>query len=107
MREVTLIRKKTFVASLGKVMVYIQSSQVYDLFLEGVRCKRVGLLKNGQLINFEIPDSETILFVVFDQLLPERFHSKYIIPSGKQNIILYTKPKLKPREGNPFVITDH
>ena len=101
-----LIRKKSFVASLMKVFVYVTSNLPGDMIIEGLNCRKVGELTNGKQATYEIPDEGAYLFVVFDRLLPEAFHCKKFIPPGSADVTLYTKPKLSPFLGNPFQIDE-
>jgi len=107
MRKLTLIRKKSFVASLMKVFIYVTSNLPGDKTLEGLNCRKVGELTNGKQETYEIPEEGIHLFVVFDRLLPDAFHCKKFIPPGKADVTLYTKPKLNPFLGNPFQIDEY
>jgi len=87
-----------------KAYIYIEVKENEDLVLQGFKCKKIGELKNNKQDTYEITEGSVHLFVVFDKRIPKKFHTKYLIPEGKDDITLYTKPKLNPLKGNPFEI---
>ncbi|MBN2540330.1 MAG: hypothetical protein JXB08_02275 [Bacilli bacterium] len=104
MRKLTLTRKRSFVASIMKIYIYIQTDEQPELVLQGVPLKLVTTMKNGETSEFEIPNEAVNLFVVFDKHIPNSFHTRTIINPGEAPVVLYTKPKLNPFRGNPFII---
>ena len=61
MRNLTIKRAKSVVACLAKVKVYIEDSFADDLEINGVRCRKLGDLKNGE--EKTIPADSVILSV--------------------------------------------
>lgn len=106
MRKVTLQRKKQFVAMAVKVRVCVKTEEEADIKLVDGNLKVVGVLKQGESIDIEIPEDATEIYVVYDKLLPQKFHAKYLIAAGTEDITLYTQARLNPFKGNPFVISD-
>ncbi len=104
MRKLTISRKKSFVASLMKVYIYIQTDQEPELVLKGVPLKLQTTLKNGESTEFEISNDAVNLFVVYDKFVPQSFHAQKVILPGDDPVVLMTKPKLNPFLGNPFEI---
>ncbi|BCR35741.1 hypothetical protein [Mariniplasma anaerobium] len=104
-RKVTLERKKSFVASIMKVYVYVQSGEPYDLKLDGVPLRLIDPpLKNGQSITFDVPTYDAYVYVVFDKHFPKKYNAKFLLKAGQESVKLYTKPRLNPFKGNPFSI---
>lgn len=42
MRNLTIERRKRFVASLAKMYVYLEDAEAGDIDINGVRCRKVG-----------------------------------------------------------------
>lgn len=104
-RKVTLKRKKSIVASIMKVYVYVQSVEANDLELDGINLKLIDSpLKNGKSISFDVSQDDCYIYVVFDKHFPKKFNTKYLLEAGKEDVELFTKPKLDPFRGNPFII---
>ena len=102
MRTLTILRQKTFVASLGKMRVYIEDHNAYDLALDGVPCRKLGTLKNGEQKSFEIPEQAARLFVIADNLSADYCSELYVLPEGSEDVFLTGKNKFNPTRGNPF-----
>lgn len=105
MRRLTINRKKKLIACAMKVYIYLETKQDEDIILDGILCKKIGSIKNGKSISFDIPNEKCIVFVCFDRFLPDRFKTGYIVNSGEKDVVLYTYPKYNPFMGNPFLIT--
>lgn len=104
-RKVTLERKRSFVASIMKIYVYIQSRESSDLKLDDIDLKLIDPpLKNGKSITFDAPTDEVYVYVVFDKHFPKKFNAKFLIEAGEEDVKLFTKPRLNPYKGNPFTI---
>jgi hypothetical protein len=48
MRKLTVKREKKYVASLSRVNLYLQDTSSVDTFINGVPCRHLGDLKNGE-----------------------------------------------------------
>ena len=104
-RKLTLERKKSFIASIMKVYVYVQSSEPCDLKLDDVPLKLIDPpLKNGKSMTIEVPTSDVYIYVVFDKHFPQKYHAKYLLSASEEDVTLFTKPRLNPFKGNPFSI---
>ena len=64
MRTVTIERKKSLVGALVPFTVYAEDHASSELIIHEVPCKKIGELKNGEQISFEIGDAETCIFAV-------------------------------------------
>ncbi len=88
-----------------KVYVYVQSEESSDLKLDDLNLKLIEpALKNGKSITFDISQDDCYIYIVFDKNFPKKFHTKYLLEAGNENVALFTKPKLDPFRGNPFII---
>jgi hypothetical protein len=51
-----------------------------------------------------VPSEDIFVYVVFDKMFPNKFHSKFYLQAGEEDVELYTYPKYNPFKGNPFGI---
>ena len=49
MRNLTIRRVKSFVASLAAMNVYIEDPMANDLVINGIPCRKLGWIKDGDL----------------------------------------------------------
>lgn len=102
MRELSITRRKTFVACLAKMKVYIEDASSGDTVINGVKCRKLGELRNGDKQVFEIGDEELKLFVIADMISKSFCNEFYRIPAGKKDISLSGKNRFNPASGNAF-----
>ena len=48
MRNLTIVRRKSFVACLAKMKVYIEDPASNELVINKIPCRKLGELKNGE-----------------------------------------------------------
>lgn len=101
MRNLTVKRKKRFVACLGKMKVYAEDISG-DMLISGVRCKKLGELKNGQEVTFQIDERAIKIFVIADKVTKEICYDCYQLPEGTEDVVLTGQNKYNPIIGNPF-----
>lgn len=106
MRKLTMTRKKRFLACAMKVYVYIETESNKDIILDGVPCRKMGYLKNGQMISFDIPSKRCSVFVCYSTIAPDKYKAGYVIHPSDSDVVLYTKATFDPLKGNPFVISN-
>ncbi|PAT01231.1 hypothetical protein CI105_07725 [Candidatus Izimaplasma bacterium ZiA1] len=87
-----------------KSHIYIQDDQIKDLLLEDISLKKVGILKNGQDIELDIPLDDVYLYVVYDKNFPKTYNTRFLVKEDYGDVELITQPKFNPFKGNPFVI---
>jgi len=68
MRNLTIKREKHFVASLAKAKFYIEDPNSDEIVINGVKCRKLGELKNGEEVTFQIDEKSAKLFVIVDKL---------------------------------------
>lgn len=102
MRKLIIRRNKSIVGCLGTMKVYIEDSAAAELELNGVPCRKLGELKNGQEQTFEIGKNPAKVFVIADKI-SKGFCCDYVsIPGGSANVTLSGKNHFNPGAGNPF-----
>lgn len=102
MRNLTIKRKKKFVACLGKLKVYIEDFQASELIISGVPCRKLGDLKNGEEKTFEIGENAAKVFVIADTLSKDFCTEFYQLSEGQDNIVLTGENYFNPANGNAF-----
>lgn len=102
MRNLTIRRNKTFVASMIKMKIYIEDPTAEELTISGVPCRRLGELKNGEEKTFSISDQAARVFVIGDKLSRNTYNEFYPIPAGTEDVVLSGKNYFNPFSGNPF-----
>lgn len=107
MRNLTITRKKSFVASLAAMKVYIEDPSSVEIDINGIRCRKLGVLKNGSSATFEIPEEALKVFVIFDSASKEYCNDCYQLPEGSDDITLTGKNKYNPALGNAFVFDNN
>ena len=102
MRNVTIIRAKSFVASLATMKVYIEDPQSEEIKIGGVPCRKLGELKNGEERNFVVGDEEAKIYVIADVLSKNMSGEFYQLPAGTEDIVLSGKCVNSVGAGNGF-----
>lgn len=102
MRNLTICRKKSFVACLAKVKVYIEDHAAAELMINNVPCRKLGDLKNGETKTFLIGEQAARVYVIGDKLSRHYSNDFFELPEGQEDIFLSGKNKYSLAAGNPF-----
>jgi len=102
MRNLTIKRIKSFVASLSKMKVYIEDPTSGETAINNVACRKIGTLKNGEEKTFQIGEQAAKVFVIADGLSKGYCNEFYQLPEGNEDIILTGKNRYNPANGNAF-----
>ena len=102
MRYLTVRREKSFVGCLAKDQVYIEDPYYGDTTIGGVRCRKLGDLKNGTDVTFTIGDEAVRIYVISDKLAKNYCNDFFIVPPGNFNVLLVGKHEYNPASGNAF-----
>lgn len=102
MRNLTICRQKSFVASAAKMKVYIEDPNFGDVEINGVPCTLIGVLRNGQETTFSIGTEAARVYVIADKLSRGYCSDYYPLPEGEEDIYLTGKNHFNPFAGNPF-----
>ncbi len=86
MRNLTIHRRKSVVGSLMKDQVYIQDEVAGDLVIEGVTCRKLGDLKNGEQKTFQIDEAERKVFLIADKLSKDYCNGAVTVPAGQEDV---------------------
>lgn len=102
MRNLTIKRRKSFVACLMKLKVYIEDPTSSEITITGVPCRKIGELKNGEEKTFSIEEKNLKVFVIADKLSKEYCNDCYKISAGNEDVFLSGQNKYSLSSGNAF-----
>lgn len=102
MRNLTIKRNKSFVGSLLKTKIYIEDPMSEDIQINGVSCRKLGEIKNGEEKTFSIGSGEAKVFAIADKLSRGYCNDYYPLPAGDEDVNLTGKMHYNPGAGNPF-----
>ncbi|MBQ9083246.1 MAG: hypothetical protein IJY28_07090 [Clostridia bacterium] len=101
MRNLTILRTKSFVGCAMKLNVYIVD-ECGDTTINNQLCRKLGTLKNGQEQTFQIDDWATRIYVIADKLSKGFCSEMYDLPAGVEDVRLTGKCKYSLISGNAF-----
>ncbi len=102
MRNLVIKREKSFVGCLGKYKVYIADPNSNDLKIKKESCRKLGVLKNGEEVVFQIPDEEVKIYIIAGPASKSYCNEMVILPAGQDDVYLSGKAKYNPFKGNPY-----
>lgn len=102
MRKLTIKREKSFVGCLGTMKIYIEDQASSELTVNGVGCRKLGDLKNGEEKSFEIGCEAVRIFVIGDKLSKDTFYEVWQLEAGEEDVYLAGRNKYNPAAGNMF-----
>lgn len=102
MRNLTIKRNKTFVASFVTDKIYIEDSNSNDLVINGIQCRKLGELKNGEEKTFSVEESEVKIFVIVDKFSKDYCNERYTVPTGTDDVYLEGKHNFNLSNSNAF-----
>ena len=102
MRTLTIKREKSFVGSLATMKVYLEDQLSPELTLNGIPCRKLGTLKNGEEQSFLIADNAARLLVAADKISASYTSTCIQLPEGTENLQYTGKNRFNLLRGNPF-----
>ena len=102
MRQLTIKREKSFVGCLMKMKVYVEDATDPELEINGVPCRKLGDIKNGEEKSFEIGNNAMKVFVIADKLSKGYCNEFVNIPEGEEDVSLSGRPRFNLFNGNAF-----
>ncbi|MBE6944361.1 MAG: hypothetical protein E7453_08970 [Ruminococcaceae bacterium] len=91
MRNLMITRHKSFVGCAMKDKVYIRDEQSQELIIDGVPCRKIGEIKNGETKTFSIEEGEQQIFLIADRISKEYCNATVTIPEGQEDVALSGK----------------
>lgn len=102
MRNITIERTKSGVASLGTYRVYLEDPSSSQLQICGVPCRLIGELRNGETAVYAVGDGEARLFVIAGNSSRNYCVDMVRLPAGTQDLRFSGKAKFDLFTGNAF-----
>ena len=102
MRELTVKRRKSFVGCVMTLKVYIEDGEAGDMIICGVRCRKLGDLKNGEEKTFEVGEASARVFAICDAITKDYCNDLYILPEGEESVSISGVCKFNLFNGNAF-----
>ncbi len=102
MRRVYLTREKSLVGCLAKLQVYIEDQERAEVELDGIPCRVITALENGETVDFAISEEARHIFVIVTANTRKYCGDKILISAGDTDIELVGKNIYNPGLGNPF-----
>lgn len=102
MRRLWITRKKAIAGCAAKVRFYIEDPENGDITINGVPCRKLGSLKNGEQKRFRIDNEAAKVFVIGDKLTRNVYNEFYQLEYGQDDVFLTGKNRLDPMGGNMF-----
>jgi hypothetical protein len=106
MRNLTIKRNKAGWGCLGKIKIYIEDPVNGDLKINGVLCRKLGALKNGEEKTFAISEAGAKIFAIGDTLSRNYCNDCYILPEGEEDVTLTGQVSMKLSLGGNVFIFD-
>lgn len=88
MRNLTITRRKSLVGSIMKDQVYIRDELANEITIDGVPCRKIGDLKNGETKTFQIGEGEQQIFLIADKVSKDYCNATVTIPEGQEDVAL-------------------
>lgn len=88
MRNLTITRRKSFVGCIMKDQVYIRDEQAREITIDGVPCRKICDIKNGESKTFQIDEGEQQIFLIVDKASKDHCYASITIPEGQEDIAL-------------------
>ena len=107
MRKLTIMRQKSFSACFAKMNIYIEDPLFGDTEISGIKCRKLGELKNGEVKAYIIDEGKRKVFVLADSVPTENWNEYCTVPAGTEDVYLSGKNNCNPFEGNLFRFNDN
>ncbi len=101
MRKIIIQRAKGFVAALMKINFYIEDRENGHIEINGIPCRALGGLKNGEQLTVEADNNAVRIFATYPET-PYLPCDVYQVEEGEEDLILVGRNVLNPLQGNPF-----
>ena len=102
MRNLIIRREKSFVACINTMKVYIEDNVYGNTTICGVRCRKLGVLKNGTEAVFQIEDHAAKVFVIAGATSKWFCNDFFQLMPGTEDVFLVGKNCFNPATGNAF-----
>lgn len=102
MRNLTIRREKSAAASSVPIRIYIEDPDLGDILINGLPCRQLGTLANGEKTTFTIENEEAKLFAIPANQSTDRCGEYLTLPEGENDIFIRGQNHFNPLAENPF-----
>lgn len=102
MRKLTIRRTKSYIDAFVKLKFYIEDPVAGSRTINGIRCKYLGALENGDIKAYMIEDSAAKVFAIAENARQDVCDEYYELPAGTENIFLSGQNRIQIDEGTGF-----
>ena len=88
MRNLTITRRKSYVGCIMKDQVFIRDEQAGEITIDGVPCRKIGDIKNGETKTFQIDERQQQIFLIADKVSKDYCNATVTIPEGQEDVAL-------------------
>lgn len=88
MRNLTITRRKSYVGCIMKDQVFIRDAYASEITIDGVPCRKIGDIKNGETKTFQIDEGEQQIFLIADKVSKDYCNATVTIPQGQEDVTL-------------------
>ena len=102
MRNLIITNKKNRALSLFSLKIYIEDHALPDTSINGIPCRKLGVVKNGETATFKIANKPAIVFAVTCKGLRNLYSDCYEIYSEDDDVHLCGTRKFNPFNASSF-----
>lgn len=102
MRELSIRRANSYVDMLATVNVYMEDPAAGDTIINGIYCRKIGELANGERKTFEIEETQAKVFAIPDNARQDVCNEYYQLPEGASPVFLSGQNRIHPTDGHTF-----
>lgn len=106
MRKLTIARVKSIIGCAAALKVYVTDPKHNELEICGYPCRKLGEIKNGHKVSFNIDGVEGRVFVIADKASRNWCNDSRPISKNGGDIELIGKCCFAPFYGNPFTFAN-
>ena len=107
MRTLTITREKYFAGCLSTIKFYVEDVNTPDIHIDGLPCRLLGKLKNGETASWSIDCDARRVFALAGRASQSYCRDQYAIPAGEEDITLCGRCHFNPATGNAFHFADN
>lgn len=102
MRELSIRRANSYVDMLATLNVYMEDPAMGDTLINGIYCRKIGELANGERKIFEIEETQAKVFAIADNARQDVCNEYYQLPEGASPVFLSGQTMIHPTDGHTF-----
>ena len=102
MRELSIRRADSYVDLFATLNIYIEDPAAGEVMINGIYCRKIGELANGERKIFEIEETQAKVFAIADNARQDVCNEYYQLPEGTSPVFLSGQNMIHPTDGHTF-----